>query len=162
MLCVSVSRGNVVLLHAAQYDTVPNVINLSGRFHMQHGVAPPPNQNEQDALSQTGAFVITRKGKTYRVTQNSINERLQTDMTVCRNIKRTSVLICHGSNDEMIPHSDSVELQRLLADAGVLHEFVTVLGADHMYSSPDVRATCVAAVLEWLQPRLAGIAQSSL
>ena len=142
-----------MLLHAAHYDTVPHVISLSGRFHMPRGVVLPPNQSEQDALAQTGAFVILRKGKAYRITQSSIDERLQTDMMVCRNIKRARVLICHGSNDEMIPHSDSVDLHRLLADAGVRHNLVTVPGADHMYSKPDAMSFCVAAVLEWLQPR---------
>ncbi len=30
--------GNVVLLYAAQYDDVPLVVNIAGRYHMQQGV----------------------------------------------------------------------------------------------------------------------------
>lgn len=45
--------GNVVLLHAARFDSVPLVVNLSGRFHLQHGIVKPPLGGAPSLISPT-------------------------------------------------------------------------------------------------------------
>lgn len=84
-----------------QFDTIPIVVNLSGRFHLERGILAPRKAAEKDDLAQNGGWTISRQGKNFRVTQQSIDERLRTSMQIMRQVRRAKILTLHGDADEV-------------------------------------------------------------
>ncbi|XP_013625583.1 PREDICTED: uncharacterized protein LOC106331723 isoform X2 [Brassica oleracea var. oleracea] len=115
--------GDVVLLYASKYHDISNVINLSGRYDLKKGTS------------------------VYRVTEESILERLNTDMhEACLKIdKDCRVLTVHGSEDEIIPVEDAREFAKIIPN----HKLEIVEGADHCYTKHQ--SQLVTTVMEFIK-----------
>ncbi|CAM0881461.1 unnamed protein product [Alopecurus aequalis] len=74
--------GDVVVLYASLYDDVHMVVNLSGRFYLEKGIEERLGKEYIDKINKEGYIDVTDKsGKVlYRVTKDSLMERLNTDM----------------------------------------------------------------------------------
>ncbi len=139
----------MVLLHAAQFDRVPLVVNLSGRFDMTRGILAPSQSAEMLALAETGAWEVKRRGRSYLVTQASIDERRRTSMHICAGIRAAHILTIHGDADDVIPYTDSQDLHAILT---CRQRLVIVAGAGHNYSQPEHAEQVLGVVSEFLLP----------
>ncbi|KAK8931174.1 hypothetical protein KSP39_PZI016186 [Platanthera zijinensis] len=153
--------GNVVLLYASTHNGVPLVINLSGRFALKRGIDGRLGKDFVERIKKDGFIdVKDRTGKVeYRVTEESLMDRLNTDMhAACRAIgkdcsggrrakheaavalakKRRGrlpssnlrVLTIHGSVDEIVPSEDAFEFDKLIPN----HKLHIIEGANHCYT----------------------------
>eukprot|EP00455_Lapot_gusevi_P031656 TRINITY_DN3440_c0_g1_i1.p1 TRINITY_DN3440_c0_g1~~TRINITY_DN3440_c0_g1_i1.p1 ORF type:complete len:169 (+),score=33.72 TRINITY_DN3440_c0_g1_i1:427-933(+) len=142
--------GNIVLLYAAQFDDIPQIINLSGRFELDKGIYEKFSPKDAQKLKKTGQLVIKKKTKTFVVTQESIDERLRTSMQICRNISRSRILTIHGTGDEIIPCQDGQSFHELLGPER--HFLHLVPDSDHGYTRWAHLA--IDAIRGWLFPIL--------
>ncbi|KAK8962308.1 hypothetical protein KSP40_PGU009902 [Platanthera guangdongensis] len=126
--------GNVVLLYASTHNDVPLVINLSGRFALKRGIDGHLRKDFIERIKKDGFIdVMDKKGKVeYRVTEESLMDRLNTDMhAACRAIdKDCRVLTIHGSEDKIVPSEDAFEFDKLIPN----HKLHIVEGANHGYT----------------------------
>ncbi|CAL2274668.1 unnamed protein product [Prunus armeniaca] len=86
----------------------------------------------------------------YRVTEESLMDRLSTDMhEACLQIdKEGRVLTVHGSADEIIPVEDALEFSKIIPN----HKLHVIEGADHFYTSHQ--AELVSVVLDFIKAAL--------
>ncbi|XWS17633.1 hypothetical protein CRYUN_Cryun33cG0084100 [Craigia yunnanensis] len=136
--------GNVVLLYASNYNDVPTVINISGRFHLEKGIEGRLGKDFLQRIKQNGFIdVKNRKGKfEYHVTEESLLDRLTTDShAACLLINQNCrVLTIHGTMDKIVPSKDALEFARFIRN----HKLHLIEGADHEYTShQDELATVV-------------------
>ncbi|KAF9599669.1 hypothetical protein IFM89_001615 [Coptis chinensis] len=127
--------GNVVLLYASRYHDVPTVINVSGRYNLKKGIEERFGKDFMLSLKRDGFLDVTsKKGEVqYRITEESLMERLGTDMhAACLSIEKSCrVFTIHGSLDEVIPVEDAFEFAKIVPN----HKLQIVEGADHRYST---------------------------
>ncbi|KAL5228152.1 hypothetical protein ABZP36_016417 [Zizania latifolia] len=127
--------GDVVVLYASIYDDVHMVVNLSGRFHLKSGVEERLGKEFMDIIEKEG--YIDAKNKSgevlYRVTKESLMERLNTDMLAASLSisKECRFFTVHGSADEIIPVEDAYEFAKHIAN----HKLHVIEGADHCYTA---------------------------
>uniref|UniRef100_A0A0D6R8A1 Serine aminopeptidase S33 domain-containing protein n=1 Tax=Araucaria cunninghamii TaxID=56994 RepID=A0A0D6R8A1_ARACU len=127
--------GNCVLLYASKYhDIVDTVINISGRYALEKGIEERLGKDFKHRINEDGFFDVKDKlgNMAYRVTKESLMDRLQTDMkSAALSIARSCrVLTIHGSKDEIIPVTDAFEFDKLIPN----HTLHVIDGADHVYS----------------------------
>uniref|UniRef100_A0ACD5Y4C6 Uncharacterized protein n=1 Tax=Avena sativa TaxID=4498 RepID=A0ACD5Y4C6_AVESA len=127
--------GDVVVLYASLYDDVHMVVNLSGRFYLDKGIEERLGKECIDRVHKEGYIDATDKsGKVlYRVTKDSLMERLNTDMhaTSLSISKECSFFTVHGSADEVIPVQDAYEFAKHIPT----HRLRVIEGADHCYTA---------------------------
>ncbi|XP_073042573.1 putative uncharacterized protein YDL057W isoform X1 [Primulina eburnea] len=126
--------GNAVLLYASRYNYVETVVNIAGRFNLRRGIEGRLGKDFQEKIKLHGFIdVVNRKGEiVYRVSEGSLMDRLKTDiLAACRTIPLSCrVLTVHGTEDEIVPIEDAVELSTKIKN----HTLHIVEGADHEYS----------------------------
>ncbi|XP_048563471.1 uncharacterized protein LOC125543995 isoform X1 [Triticum urartu] len=126
--------GDVVVLYASLYDDVRMVVNLSGRFYLEKGIEERLGKEFLDRINKEGYIDVTNKSGNvlYRVTKESLMERLNTDMraTSLSISKECSFFIVHGSADEIIPVEDAYEFAKHIPT----HKLCVVEGADHCFT----------------------------
>ncbi|KAH0893417.1 hypothetical protein HID58_055846, partial [Brassica napus] len=139
--------GDVVLLYASKYHDISNVINLSGRYDLKKGIGERLGEHFLERLKQQGFFDVKDGTSVYRVTEESILERLNTDMhEACLKIdKDCRVLTVHGSEDEIIPVEDAREFAKIIPN----HKLEIVEGADHCYTKHQ--SQLVTIVMEFIK-----------
>ncbi|KAL0713758.1 hypothetical protein Bca4012_020736 [Brassica carinata] len=139
--------GDVVLLYASKYHNISNVINLSGRYDLKKGIGERLGEDFLERINQQGFFDVNVGRSVYRVTEESIMERLNTDMReACLKIdKDCRVLTVHGSEDEIIPVEDAREFAKIIAN----HKLEIVEGADHWYTKHQ--SQLVSTVIEFIK-----------
>ncbi|CAN7022040.1 unnamed protein product [Brassica rapa subsp. trilocularis] len=139
--------GDVVLLYASKYHDISNVINLSGRYDLKRGIGERLGEDFLDRLEQQGFFDVKDGRSVYRVTADTIMERLNTDMhEACLKIdKDCRVLTVHGSEDEIIPVEDAREFANIIPN----HKLEIVEGADHCYTKHQ--SQLVSTVIEFIK-----------
>jgi uncharacterized protein len=73
-------------------------------------------------------------------------------------IKRTRsrVLIVHSRADEAVPFESAQQYVRILAAAGIAHDFVELNDADHALMRSDWERDVLVRTVEWLRRNLAG------
>ncbi|CAN8278076.1 unnamed protein product [Cochlearia groenlandica] len=164
--------GDVVLFYASKYHNVHNVINLSGRYDLKKGIGERLGEDFLEKIKEQGfidvkdgivffslvfpksslvflskslLFFTGRSG--YRVTEESLMERLNTDMhEACLKIdKECMVLTVHGSDDEVIPVEDAMEFAKIIPN----HKLEIVEGADHCYTKHQ--SQMVSKVVEFVK-----------
>ncbi|KAK1314597.1 hypothetical protein QJS10_CPA06g01062 [Acorus calamus] len=127
--------GNVVLLYASAYQDVSKVINISGRFALERGIEGRLGKEFMQIIKRDGFIDVKDKSGNvdYRVTEESLMDRLNTDMhTACLSIDQNCrVLTVHGSEDEIVPMEDALEFSKIIPN----HKLHIIEGADHAYSS---------------------------
>ncbi|XP_072966510.1 putative uncharacterized protein YDL057W isoform X1 [Typha angustifolia] len=150
--------GNVVLLYASMYHDVPIVINLSGRFALDGGIEGRLGKEFMQRIKRDGFIDVKDKtGKTeYRVTEDSLMDRLNTDMHAASLSinKECRVLTVHGSEDEIIPVQDALEFAKLIPN----HKLHIVEGANHCYTAHQQEMASL--VLDFLKSNQVGDASS--
>ncbi|KAI5072383.1 hypothetical protein GOP47_0012993 [Adiantum capillus-veneris] len=112
--------GNAVLLYASKYKDVGTLVNISGRFHLKDGIKKRLGENYLQVIESRGFLDVTDKfGKVeYRVTKESLKERLNTDMEAalgCIPIN-CRVLTVHGSRDETVSCEEARSFDRLISN----------------------------------------------
>ncbi|GMN53098.1 hypothetical protein TIFTF001_022232 [Ficus carica] len=144
--------GNVVLLYASRYHDVRTVINVSGRYDLKRGIAERMGEDFMEKLKEKGYLDVKDKKENsrYRVTEESMMERLSTDMhAACLKIdKECRVLTIHGSADEIIPVEDALEFAKIIPN----HKLCIVEGANHRYTSHQ--AELASIVVEFIKAAL--------
>lgn len=125
--------GNVVLLYASKYHDIRTVVNVSGRYDLGRGIEERLGKDFLERVKKDGFIDVIYKGVQYRVTEESLMDRLSTDMhKVCLAIeKECRVLTVHGSADEIIPMEDALEFAKIIPN----HKLQIIQGADHGYTS---------------------------
>ncbi|XP_069142970.1 uncharacterized protein [Solanum lycopersicum] len=127
--------GDVVLLYASKYHDVHTVINLSGRYNLEKGIAERLGKDFLEIIKKESFIdVKNRAGNVdYRVTEESLMDRLNTNMhDACLQIdKGCRVLTVHGSADEIIPVEDALEFDEIIPN----HKLHIIEGANHCYTS---------------------------
>ncbi|XP_010503363.1 PREDICTED: uncharacterized protein LOC104780562 [Camelina sativa] len=139
--------GDVVLLYASKYHDIRNVINLSGRYDLKKGIKERLGEDFLERIKQQG-FIDVGDGKSgYRVTEESLTEKLNTNMhEACLKIdKECRVLTVHGSGDEVIPVEDAKEFAKIIPN----HKLEIVEGANHCYT--ENQSQLVSAVMEFIK-----------
>jgi dipeptidyl aminopeptidase/acylaminoacyl peptidase len=61
------------------------------------------------------------------------------------------ILLIHGSDDTVVPLSQSIEMAEALKAAGKPFEFITVPGADHWYLHEDARLTMITKSVAFVE-----------
>ncbi|TVU34217.1 hypothetical protein EJB05_16048 [Eragrostis curvula] len=127
--------GNVVVLYASIYGEVPLVVNISGRFYLEKGVEERLGKEFMDRINKEGYIDVRNKsGKVlYRVTKESLMERLNTDMRApsLSISKECRFFTIHGSADKIVPVGDAHEFAKLIPN----HKLRIIKKANHGYTS---------------------------
>ncbi|GJM94091.1 hypothetical protein PR202_ga10707 [Eleusine coracana subsp. coracana] len=127
--------GNVVVLYASIYSDVPLVVNLSGRFYVEKGIEERLGKDFMDRINKEGYIEVKNKtGKVlYRVTKESLMERINTDMRAASLSITKECRICtiHGSADKIVPVEDAYEFAKLIPN----HKLHIIKKANHGYTS---------------------------
>ncbi|KAK6273609.1 hypothetical protein POUND7_010692 [Theobroma cacao] len=135
--------GNVVLLYASKYRDIHILVNVSGRYDLNRGIAERLGEDFMQIIKKDGYIDVKNKtgGVEYRVTEESLMERLRTDMhEACLKIdKECRVLTVHGSADEIIPIEDALEFAKIIPN----HKLHIVEGANHGYTSHQTELASV-------------------
>jgi len=142
--------GNTVLLYASKYDDVPLVCNVCGRFDVQSGV--------EERFGPEGLERMKREGrieqplgdtKTYTVTYESLQKRLNTDMKAAvKGINNTRIVTIHGTEDEIIPVEDAHEYNKVIKN----HTMIIVNGADHRFHAEEHCRELIQHLLDHICP----------
>jgi uncharacterized protein len=113
------SKGaGVVLLYAAKYGDVARVVSLAARFLMEVGVEERFGGDVIREVNETGGALVTLKdGFQFRLSKESLEERLNLDMAaVARGIPpAVHVLLLHGADDRTIPFADAERFDEVIA-----------------------------------------------
>lgn len=127
--------GNVVLLYASMYRDISKVVNISGRFDLGRGIIDRLGKDFMQRIRDDRFINVSdKRGKfMYRVTEESLMDRLSTDMhAACLSIDQNcKVLTVHGSEDEIVPTEDALEFAKYITN----HKLHIIEGADHRYAS---------------------------
>ncbi|KAG0053019.1 hypothetical protein BGZ83_001780 [Gryganskiella cystojenkinii] len=133
------SRGAISCLNYAatskHVPLIPYIVSLSSRFHMED-VRRKHGPETMALLEEQGHFDwharAAGKDVTLRVTQQHFDDFLNFDTAAVAHIPAmTNILLCHGSEDAVVPVKDIVELQRHLSHARTSLRIIT--NADHNY-----------------------------
>uniref|UniRef100_A0A0E0JKE0 BAAT/Acyl-CoA thioester hydrolase C-terminal domain-containing protein n=1 Tax=Oryza punctata TaxID=4537 RepID=A0A0E0JKE0_ORYPU len=134
--------GDVVTLYASIYDDVHLVINVSGRFDLEKGIEERIGEGSISRINKQGYLDVKDKSGNirYRVTKESLMERLNTDMraasiSIARNADNLPssfrFFTVHGSADETIPVEDAYEFAKHISN----HKLQVIEGANHNYTT---------------------------
>ncbi|GLU10058.1 hypothetical protein SLE2022_268860 [Rubroshorea leprosula] len=136
--------GNVVLLYASKYHDIHTVVNISGRHNVKRGIEERLGKDFMERIKKDGFLEVKNKrgGVQYRVTEESLIDRLNTDMhEACLKIdKECRVLTVHGTADEIIPVEDALEFAKTIPN----HKFQMVEGADHCYTKHQTELASIS------------------
>ncbi|XP_068647815.1 putative uncharacterized protein YDL057W isoform X2 [Aristolochia californica] len=147
--------GNVVLLYASVYNDIRTVVNVSGRFALDGGIEDRLGKDYMQRIKNDGFIDVKDKTVEYRVTEESLMDRLTTDMRAASLSidKECRVLTVHGSEDEIVPVSAALEFAKLIPN----HKLHIIEGANHVYNSHQVELASI--VLDFLRT---GVQQGNL
>ncbi|XP_011093741.1 uncharacterized protein LOC105173627 isoform X2 [Sesamum indicum] len=139
--------GNIVLLYASKYDDIGAVVNVCGRYDLKKGIEERLGKDFLERIKKEGHIDVKTRSGDYRVTEESLLERLNTNMhEACLSIdERCRVLTVHGSADKTISVQDALEFAKIIPN----HQLQIIEGADHKYSSHQDEL--VSAVLHFIK-----------
>ncbi|KAG0538185.1 hypothetical protein BDA96_03G213300 [Sorghum bicolor] len=127
--------GDVVILYASIYNDVSKIVNLSGRFDLKQGIEERIGEGSIDRINKEGYLDVKDKSEhvNYRVTKESLTERLNTDMHAASVSisKECRFLTVHGSADKTIPVEDAHEFAKHIPN----HKLHIIEGANHNYTA---------------------------
>ncbi|KAK1269894.1 hypothetical protein QJS04_geneDACA005279 [Acorus gramineus] len=130
--------GDVVLLYASMYHDIHTIVNISGRFYLDRGIEARLGEGFLERIRNDMFIDVKDKSGQvqYRVTEESLMDRLSTDMhQACLLInKDCRILTVHGSADEIVPAEDALEFAKLIPN----HKLKIIEGADHLFRSHHV------------------------
>lgn len=126
--------GNAVLLYASKYKDVEVIVNISGRFNLERGMKERLGKNFRQKIEEQGYVDVTDTygNIEYRVTKESVKERLNTDMKLAVSSipGDCQVLTVHGSADETVSAGEAKDFDSLISN----HTLQILDDADHGYS----------------------------
>ncbi|KAJ3191020.1 hypothetical protein HK101_008161 [Irineochytrium annulatum] len=155
------SRGAAAaLVYCMRHPHVPRVlINMSGRYHMHDGFLKRFGEELVEEFKRTVSVVfygvwnteIRQFGKPVKVAVpvrvevwKALDDRYRVQLPALP--RCLSVLTTHGTNDDIIPFSDSAEFASQIQT----HNLKLINGGDHNYSSDDARERLIQAVVDFL------------
>ncbi|KAD6795202.1 hypothetical protein E3N88_06098 [Mikania micrantha] len=137
------SKGaNDVILYASLHHNVKKVISLSSRYKMDRGIEEILGKDYLERAKRDGYVEFrTLSGTILRATYESILERLHTNMHEAglKVDRSCSVLIVHGSVDEVIPLEDAFKFAKIIRN----HKLRIIEGANHRYQKHRVELAAV-------------------
>ncbi|CAM8887190.1 unnamed protein product [Rhodiola kirilowii] len=142
--------GDVVLLYASKYHNVHKVVNLSGRYDLSKGIEERLGTDFLEQIDKDGFIDVKQNNEViYRVTKESLMDRLETDMHKASLMidKSCRVLTVHGSADEVIPVEDGKAFAKIIPN----HKMHIIEGADHCYSQHQ--AELVPVVVDFIKTK---------
>ncbi|KAM0938188.1 putative feruloyl esterase [Dioscorea sansibarensis] len=140
--------GDVVILYGSMYDDIGAIINISGRFTLQDGLEQRLGKNFMERIKRDGYLDLKKgKGEVIRVTEDSLMERLNTDMKAAALSisNKCRVLTVHGSADEVTPVEDAFEFGKVIPN----HKLHIVDGANHCYTEHQTELASI--VVEFIK-----------
>jgi alpha/beta superfamily hydrolase len=165
--------GNIVMMFASKYyGLVPVIVNVSGRYFMNHGNSKHFSPEQINQLEQAGSFVWRTdkfNGKDLIVTADAVKRRAELDMEEymseliqkakaatedeSKECSKTKILTIHGEKDDVIDVNDGRAYHQKLESAKIagLHELVIVEGADHFYKTPEEHQPLCQAACSFLE-----------
>ncbi|OMO91675.1 hypothetical protein COLO4_18191 [Corchorus olitorius] len=128
------------------------VINASGRYDLKKGIEERFGKDFMDRIKQDGFLDFKDKKGEYRVTLESLMDRLSINMhEECLKIpKECRVLTVHGSADEIIPVEDAFEFAKIIPN-NELHIVRFILSANRI-SVPNLTTLRMAHSLSDQNP----------
>ncbi|KAK4396907.1 putative pre-splicing factor ATP-dependent RNA helicase DEAH5 [Sesamum angolense] len=72
--------GNIVLLYASKYDDIGAVVNVCGRYDLKKGIEERLGKEFVERIKKEGHIDVQTRSGDYRVTEESLMERLNTNM----------------------------------------------------------------------------------
>eukprot|EP00922_Rhytidocystis_sp_ex-Travisia-forbesii_P027769 GHVS01040772.1.p1 GENE.GHVS01040772.1~~GHVS01040772.1.p1 ORF type:complete len:285 (+),score=56.33 GHVS01040772.1:121-975(+) len=141
-----------VLLYSMRFDDVPLVVGVAGRFDMARGITKHFGEAQMKLLEEggPGSFSITSPdGRKRTITKKTIDDRLAIDMAGVSAIKKTALLLVHGTADDIIPYQDSEQIRNNVS-SGVTAKVVLIDGAGHLFATEKERVALTAGVHKWL------------
>mmetsp|Transcript_9388 Transcript_9388/g.16616 ORF Transcript_9388/g.16616 Transcript_9388/m.16616 type:complete len:341 (+) Transcript_9388:50-1072(+) len=148
--------GDDVLLYASQYDDVPLVVNVAGRFNMQRGIRERFGEEVMDKVAKQGQLqmtIRTDRGQVVKwyLTQKSIDDRMALNMEAAvRKISLSEVLTVHGTKDTTILVEDAESFSKCIRN----HVICLVEGANHNFSQPAHAQAALTKISTWIQQGL--------
>ncbi|KAF9214008.1 hypothetical protein BGZ59_004476 [Podila verticillata] len=133
------SRGAISSLNYAATSNhvplIPYIVSISARFDMAD-VKRKHGPQIMSLLETQGHFDwearAAGKDVSLRVTKQNFDDFIQFDTSAVSNIPAmTNVLLCHGSEDAVVPVKDIAELQRHISHTNTTLRIIT--NADHNY-----------------------------
>ncbi|XP_041005020.1 uncharacterized protein LOC121250139 [Juglans microcarpa x Juglans regia] len=141
--------GNIVLLYASKYHDISTVVNVSGRYDLTEGIVERLGKDVMQRIKEAGFIDVKNKtgSVNFRVTEESLLERLSTDMhEACLHIsKECRVLTVHGTEDQIISSSDAVKFSKIIPN----HKLHIIEGCDHGYT--HYQGDLVSVVLDFIK-----------
>eukprot|EP00922_Rhytidocystis_sp_ex-Travisia-forbesii_P050622 GHVS01075215.1.p1 GENE.GHVS01075215.1~~GHVS01075215.1.p1 ORF type:complete len:357 (-),score=130.58 GHVS01075215.1:76-1044(-) len=174
------SRGaNNALLYAIRYDDIPLVVAIASRYDMARGIDKHFGEARMKLLEPggPGSFeIVASDGRTRRITQSSIDDRLAIDMSRVSLIRHSKLLLVHGTADDIIPFQDSERLRDNVVEAATAVATTTAAtttaatttaaatatiattratllpidGAGHLFLSQKEKVALTAGIHDWL------------
>lgn len=129
-------------------------LNSDGRIKACASWAGPSNFLDADQLAIDGAYDIfdTYTG-TGLSTASDTALYMQASPYWMATASAPPTLLVHGTQDELVPYSNTVRLQQRLDSLGVLNAFTTLQGAEHIWTGTNLE-TARSVTLNWFQQNL--------
>jgi alpha/beta superfamily hydrolase len=134
------SKGSASVLRRAweqeevpDIDRIPCFVNLSGKFSVPHEytVHGRFTKDQESALNLNGKFLLETRGKRkFEVRKEDIEERINLDSSLVRQIENSHVLTIHGDADKVVHVSSAYKFAEMIQN----HELTIVEGADHNFN----------------------------
>jgi pimeloyl-ACP methyl ester carboxylesterase len=136
------------------------VINLSARYKMNEQPNSRFTVEQMAELARVGRFLWRTERypsgheRQLFITSKQIEERAAVDMNVVTQIRRSRVLVVHGTDDSTVPHEDAKKLHELM---GARSSLALIDGANHSYSQHN--AQLLQTIGSWLSEQTKGSAK---
>lgn len=129
-------------------------LNSDGRIKACAAWAGPSNFLDADQLAIDGAYDIfdTYTG-TGLSTSSDTALYMQASPYWMAHVSVPPTLLVHGTQDELVPYSNSVRLQQRLDSLGVTNSLTTLQNAAHIWTGNDLD-TARSVTLHWFQLHL--------
>eukprot|EP01134_Creolimax_fragrantissima_P000091 CFRG0091T1 len=144
------SKGAVICLwYASLYPGKVKIINLAGRYKMDHVPQGRFSEEQQRELKVEGQTTWHVRGMVLHLSQEDIVNRSKFDVGgIVRQVK-DEVLTIHGDQDRTTPVTDV----KLFDDAIPNHKYRIIQGANHFFSRPEMYQPVCQAICDWMRER---------
>lgn len=150
IVLIGFSLGGMMSLIAATRIGVDGIVSVAAPMHPAEFDKRLTPQQYRELLS-VGFTIITKRRSfgdvPYTITERFVQEMKQALPLDAARELRCPVLIVHGTDDRIVPLSDSEELFSALAAKDIL----VVGGADHGFKNPAHLDAVVFGIIEWLE-----------
>lgn len=136
----------IAVLTASEMQNVKGVCAISGRLT---GLNPVKflSESQRNELRQTGEVSFISRGRTLKLTEKFFSDAQKYDLPERIRALRSSLLIIHGDQDEIIPVTEARNAAEFNPSKTKL---AVISGADHMFSNAKHREDIAALAAGYL------------